>query len=148
VPGMPHLAFIGFAALMGFIGWRVSLHEPPAGGADLKEIQAIGQAMDKERAQNLAWEDIPLVERLSISLGYKLVGLVNEASGAPLPARVRGVRQTPSEHLGFLLPQGPIRATPRLTPSQYDSYINGGTSDGAESHADRLMATPPPELYG
>ena len=51
VPGMPHLTFIGFAALIGFIGWRVSLHEPPAAGADLKEIQAIGQAMDKEKAQ-------------------------------------------------------------------------------------------------
>jgi flagellar biosynthesis protein FlhA len=148
VPGMPHLAFIGFAALIGFIGWRVSLHEPPAAGADLKEIQAIGQAMDKEKAQSLAWEDIPLVERLSISLGYKLVGLVNEASGAPLPARVRGVRQTLSEHLGFLLPEVQIRDSLRLKASQYDIYINGEKIDGAELHADRLMAIPSHELYG
>jgi flagellar biosynthesis protein FlhA len=148
VPGMPHLAFIGFAALIGFIAWRVSLHEPPAAGADLKEIQAIGQAMDKEKAQSLAWEDIPLVERLSISLGYKLVGLVNEASGAPLPARVRGVRQTLSEHLGFLLPEVQIRDSLRLKASQYDIYINGEKIDGAELHADRLMAIPSPELYG
>ena len=137
VPGMPHLAFIGFAALIGFIGWRVALHEPPAAGAD-----------DKEKAQTLAWEDIPLVERLSISLGYKLVGLVNEASGAPLPARVRGVRQTLSEHLGFLLPEVQIRDSLRLKASQYDIYINGEKIDGAELHADRLMAIPSPELYG
>ena len=147
VPGMPHLAFLGFAALVGFIGWRVSLQAPPAAGADLKEIQALGQAMDKEKAQSLAWEDIPLVERLSISLGYKLVGLVNEASGAPLPARVRGVRQTLSEHLGFLLPEVQIRDSLRLKASQY-IYINGEKIDGAELHADRLMAIPSPELYG
>ena len=104
--------------------------------------------MDKEKAQSLAWEDIPLVERLSISLGYKLVGLVNEASGAPLPARVRGVRQTLSEHLGFLLPEVQIRDSLRLKASQYDIYINGEKIDGAELHADRLMAIPSPELYG
>src|SRR5690606_300820 len=109
VPGMPHLAFLGAAALVGFVGWHVARSEPPAAAADLGEIQAIGQAMDKEKAQSLDWQDIPLVERLSISLGYKLVGLVNEASGAPLPARVRGVRQTLSEHLGFLLPEVQIR---------------------------------------
>jgi len=148
VPGMPHLAFIGFAALIGFIAWRVSLQQPPAEGADLKEIQQLGQAMDKEKAQSLAWEDIPLVERLSVSLGYKLVGLVNEASGAPLPARVRGVRQTLSEHLGFLLPEVQIRDSLRLKASQYDIYINGEKIDGAELHADRLMAIPSPELYG
>lgn len=148
VPGMPHLAFLGFAALIAFIDWRVSLHEPPAAGADLKEIQAIGQALDKEKAQSLAWEDIPLVERLSISLGYKLVGLVNEASGAPLPARVRGVRQTLSEHLGFLLPEVQIRDSLRLKASQYDIYINGEKIDGAELPPDRLMAIPSPELYG
>src|SRR5690606_18455216 len=148
VPGMPHLAFIGFAALIAFIGWRVSKHEPPATGTDLKEIQAIGQAMDKERAQSLAWEDIPLVERLSISLGYKLVGLVNEASGAPLPARVRGGRQTLSEHLGCLLREGQIRDSLRLKASQYDIFINGEKIDGAELHAGRLMAIPSPELYG
>jgi flagellar biosynthesis protein FlhA len=148
VPGMPHLAFIGFAALVAFVGWRVSRDAPPAEAADLSEIQALGQAMDKERAQALAWNDIPLVERLSVSLGYKLVGLVNEASGAPLTARVRGVRQTLSEHLGFLLPEVQIRDSLRLKASQYDIYINGEKIDGAELHADRLMAIPSPELYG
>ncbi|WP_434457207.1 flagellar biosynthesis protein FlhA [Stutzerimonas urumqiensis] len=148
VPGMPHLAFLGFAALVGFIAWRVSKRAPIAAAADLKEIQALGEAMDQEKAKTLAWDDIPLVERLSISLGYKLVGLVNEASGAPLPQRVRGVRQTLSEQLGFLLPEVQIRDSLRLKASQYDIYINGEKIDGAEIHADRLMAIPSPELYG
>src|SRR5690606_5460276 len=104
--------------------------------------------MAQEQSQNLAWEDIPLVERLSISLGYKLVGLVNEAAGAPLAQRVRGVRQTLSESLGFLLPEVQIRDSLRLKASQYNIYINGERIDGAELHADRLMAIPSPELYG
>ncbi len=148
VPGMPHLAFISFAALVGFIAWRVSLNQGPDEATSLEQVQAIGKAMEQERSQNLAWEDIPLVERLSISLGYKLVGLVNEAAGAPLAQRVRGVRQTLSETLGFLLPEVQIRDSLRLKASQYNIYINGERIDGAELHADRLMAIPSPELYG
>src|SRR5690606_27229229 len=124
IPGMPHLAFIGFAGLIAFIAWRVSKAEPPAEAA-LQQVEALSKAMDQERAQNLAWEDIPLVERISISLGYKLVGLVNEASGSPLPQRVRGVRQTLSESLGFLLPEVQIRDSLRHKASQYSIHING-----------------------
>ena len=148
IPGMPHVAFLGFAALIAFIAWKVSQSAPPDEAQTLQQTEALSKAMDQERSEQLAWEDIPLVERLSISLGYKLVGLVNEASGAPLPQRVRGVRQTLSESLGFLLPEVQIRDSLRLKPSQYNIHINGERIDGAELHADRLMAIPGPELYG
>ncbi|MWV17386.1 flagellar type III secretion system protein FlhA [Pseudomonas sp. L-22-4S-12] len=148
VPGMPHLAFFSFAALIALVGWAVSRNAAPAEGAELEQVAALSQAMEKERAQNLAWEDIPLVERLSVSLGYKLVGLVSEASGAPLVQRVRGVRQTLSEGLGFLLPEIQIRDSLRLKAAQYSIHINGERIDGAELQADRLMAIPSPELYG
>lgn len=148
VPGMPHFAFITFAALIAFVGWAVGRNPSPDEAASLEQVEAINKAMEQDRAQNLAWEDIPLVERLSISLGYKLVGLVNEAAGAPLAQRVRGVRQTLSENLGFLLPEVQIRDSLRLKASQYSIYINGERIDGAEIHADRLMAIPSPELYG
>lgn len=148
IPGMPKLAFFTFAALIAFIAWKASRRTSPDAAADLDQVQALGKAMEHERAQQLGWEDIPLVERLSISLGYKLVSLVNEASGAPLTQRVRGVRQTLSENLGFLLPEVHIRDSLRLKASQYSIYINGDRVDGAELHADRLMAIPSPELYG
>jgi flagellar biosynthesis protein FlhA len=148
VPGMPHVAFFSFAALIALVGWAVSRNAAPAEAAELEQVEALSQAMEKERAQNLAWEDIPLVERLSVSLGYKLVGLVSEASGAPLVQRVRGVRQTLSEGLGFLLPEIQIRDSLRLKAAQYSIHINGERIDGAELQADRLMAIPSPELYG
>lgn len=148
VPGMPHLAFISFAALVAFIAWMVSRNGPPTEAASLEQVEALGKAMEQERAQNMVWEDIPLVERLSVSLGYKLVGLVNEAAGAPLTQRVRGVRQTLSESLGFLLPEVHIRDSLRLKASQYSIQINGEKIDSAELHADRMMAIPSPELYG
>src|SRR5690606_5291202 len=48
----------------------------------------------------------------------------------------------------FLLPEVHIRDSLRLKGSQYNIYINGEKIDGAELHADRLMAIPSPELYG
>lgn len=146
IPGMPHIAFFTFAGLIGFIAWRISQSPQPADALD--EAEAITNAMTQEQNQNLAWDDIPAVETLSISLGYKLVGLVNQAAGAPLVQRVRGVRQTLSESLGFLLPEVQIRDSLRLKAAQYNIYINGEKIDGAEIHADRMMAIPSPELYG
>jgi flagellar biosynthesis protein FlhA len=146
IPGMPHIAFMGFAALVGFIAWRTSQSPEPADA--LEQVEALTSAMAHEQNQSLAWNDIPTVETLSISLGYKLVGLVNQAAGAPLAQRVRGVRQTLSENLGFLLPEVQIRDSLRLKAAQYNIYINGEKIDGAEIHADRLMAIPSPELYG
>lgn len=146
IPGMPHLAFFTFAGLIGFIAWRISQQPQPADALD--QAEAITNAMAQEQNQNLAWDDIPAVETLSISLGYKLVGLVNQAAGAPLVQRVRGVRQTLSESLGFLLPEVQIRDSLRLKAAQYNIYINGEKIDGAEIHADRMMAIPSPELYG
>lgn len=148
VPGMPHLAFIGFAAIVAVIGWVVSRNPLPRAAEDLQAVAELGQAMHEERTHTLAWEDIPVVERLSISLGYKLVGLVNEAAGAPLPQRVRGVRQTLTESLGFLLPQVHIRESLRMKAAHYSIHVNGQRIEGAELHPEHLMAIPSPELYG
>jgi flagellar biosynthesis protein FlhA len=148
VPGMPHVAFLSFGALVAFIGWCASRYQAPVVAADLTAVAALGQAMQQEHTQSLAWEDIPHVEQLSISLGYKLVNLVNEAAGAPLSQRVRGVRQTLSESMGFLLPQVQIRDSLRLKASRYSIHINGERIDGSELHADRLMAIPSADTYG
>ena len=148
VPGMPHFAFLGFAAVVAFLAWCVMRFQPPAPADELDTVDALSNAMQQERAQSLGWEDIPHVERLSVSLGYKLVGLVNEAAGAPLTQRVRGLRQTLSENLGFLLPEIQIRDSLRLKATHYSIHISGEQVAGAELHCERLMAIPSAELYG
>ena len=148
VPGMPHLAFLSFAALIAYVGWRTAKFAPIEEAESLEKVAALSRDLRQDKPQPLAWEDIPLVERLSVSLGYKLVGLVNDAGGSPLPLRIRGVRQTLSEQLGFLLPEVHIRDSLRLKASQYAIYINGERIDGAELYPDRLMAIPSAKLYG
>ncbi|WPP00041.1 flagellar biosynthesis protein FlhA [Pseudomonas sp. HR96] len=147
VPGMPHLAFIGFAGIAAALGWVIA-RNPVGAVPDLEDVAELSQHMQAEQAGTLGWEDIPVVERLSISLGYKLVGLVNEAAGAPLPQRVRGVRQSLSESLGFLLPPVQIRESLRMKAAHYSIHVNGERIEGAELYPEHLMALPSAETYG
>ena len=146
IPGMPWPTFLAFAALLGFVGWRLrqSADTKPA-EADPAKVQ---QALLADGEVELAWNALPYVEVLSLSLGYKLVGLIDKAQGAPLAKRVKGVRQTLSESLGILLPAIGLRDDLKLKPSQYAILVGGTTLAEAEVYADRLMAIPSPEVYG
>jgi len=112
---------------------------------DLGEVES---ALMNARAPELDWSDLPVVEPVTVMLGYKLVGLIDAAQGAPLTRRIKGVRQSLSETMGFLLPQIGVRDDLSLKPSQYSVLLSGAVIAQAEVFADRLMAIPSPKTYG
>ncbi len=113
VPGMPHLPFLLFSALLGFTGWRMS-KRPQAAEAEEKSLETLTRTITETSEQQVSWETIPLIEPISLSLGYKLVALVDKAQGNPLTQRIRGVRQVISDGNGVLLPE--IRIREKLPP--------------------------------
>ncbi|MEF1336356.1 FHIPEP family type III secretion protein, partial [Vibrio rotiferianus] len=145
VPGMPHLAFFTFAAVLGFAGWRQL--KKPVQDHQLDQVEAISQAMQEEETP-LTWDDIPHVHTLALSLGYRLVHLVNREQGAPLAQRIRGVRRNLSEQVGFLLPEVRIRDNLALKPNQYTISLNGEVIEEGFIEPDRLMAIAVGETYG
>lgn len=147
VPGMPHLPFLLFSALLIFTGWRQS-KRPQAAQTDEKSLATLSKALAENSEQQVSWETIPLIEPVSLSLGYRLVSLLDKANGSPLTQRMRGLRQAISESNGLLLPEISIRENFRLKPTQYAIYINGIKADGGDIPADRLMALPSAETYG
>lgn len=147
VPGMPHLPFLLFSALLGFTGWRQS-KRPQAAQTDEKSLATLSKALTETPEQQVSWETIPLIEPVSLSLGYRLVSLLDKANGSPLTQRIRGLRQAISESNGLLLPEIRIRENFRLKPTQYAIYINGIKADSGDIPADRLMALPSTETYG
>lgn len=102
----------------GFTGWRMS-KRPQAAEAEEKSLETLTRTMTETSEQQVSWETIPLIEPISLSLGYKLVALVDKAQGNPLTQRIRGVRQVISDGNGVLLPEIRIRENFRLKPSQY-----------------------------
>lgn len=146
VPGMPHIAFLSFTALLLFAAWRQSKAVQPA--QEETDMEAITEAIAPDATPGVSWESIPLVEPIGLNLGYKLVTLVDESKGSPLSQRIRGVRQVISEHCGVLLPEIRIRENFRLKPAQYAIHINGIRTALGEVQAEKLMAIPGTELYG
>ena len=146
VPGMPHIAFLSFTALLLFAAWRQSKVVQPA--PQETDMEAITEALAPDANPAITWDSIPLVEPIGLNLGYKLVTMVDEAKGSPLSLRVRGVRQVISELCGVLLPEIRIRENFRLKPAQYAIHINGIRTAMGEVNAEKLMAIPGTELYG
>jgi len=145
VPGMPWPMFLTFAAVLGFVGWRLSQR---VAKPDTDNLAAIEAALRDERAPDLDWHSLPAVQALQVTLGYKLVSLIDKAHGEPLTKRIKGVRQSLSESMGLLLPHIVVRDDLGLKPSQYAVVLSGSVVAQAEVYHDRLMAIASPNVYG
>ncbi|WP_153099465.1 flagellar biosynthesis protein FlhA [Paraburkholderia hayleyella] len=148
IPGMPTLVFLGFAAVLGFVGWRMMKRRAVEASSDQGTEREMEAALLAPRQEQLDWSMLPYVDPLSISLGYKLVAMLDESQGAPLLKRIRGTRQNLSETLGFLLPPVSARDDLSLPPANYAIVLNGATVAQAQLYPDRLMAIPSPTTYG
>jgi flagellar biosynthesis protein FlhA len=145
IPGMPWLMFLAFAGVLGYVGWRL---QGAAVRPQANPMAAVEAALLTDKPAELDWQSLPVVEPLALAVGYKLVGLIDPAQGAVLTHRVKGVRQSVSEAMGFLLPQIAVRDDLALKPSQYSVLLSGSVVAQGEVFADRLMAIPSPRVYG
>jgi flagellar biosynthesis protein FlhA len=145
VPGMPWFYFMVFAAALGYVAWRMSHRVQPPDNANVAAIEA---ALRDERAPELDWQQLPVVQPIAVAVGYKLVHLVDKAQGEVLTKRIKGVRQSLSEQMGLLLPPIGVRDDLTLRPNQYAISINGTVVAEGEVQPDALMAIPSPNVYG
>lgn len=145
VPGMPKLVFFVFAAALAYAGWRLHTRVQPADNAGVAAIEA---ALRDDRAPELDWEQLPVVQPISVAVGYKLVNMVDKAQGEQLTKRIKGIRQSLSESMGVLLPSIGVRDDLALRPSQYSVSLSGVVVAEGEVHPEHLMAIPSPNVYG
>ncbi|MGJ9417721.1 flagellar biosynthesis protein FlhA [Massilia sp. CMS3.1] len=145
IPGMPFIVFAVFAAVLGYAGYRLHTRVQPA---DTGSVAAIEAALRDDRAPDLDWEQLPVVQPISVAVGYKLVGMVDKAQGEQLTKRIKGIRQSLSESMGVLLPAIGVRDDLALRPSQYSVSLSGVVVADGEVHPEHLMAIPSPNVYG
>lgn len=144
IPGMPWMTFLAFAAVLAFAGWRMS----KKAGAAPDTNAAAEAAIIAQPTPELDWRSLPFVEQLTVSVGYKLVGLIDRGQGAPLDGRLKGVRQTMSESMGLLFPPIGVRDDLTLPPTQYSVLLHGSVLAEAEVHPEKLMAIASAQVYG
>ncbi|MBB1387120.1 MULTISPECIES: flagellar biosynthesis protein FlhA [Pseudoalteromonas] len=145
VPGMPTVAFLGFAAPLFYVAWRLQKSQPTS---DLLEAEQITDTILSEQQASLEWRDISHVDKLAVELGFRLVYLADKDKGEELVKTLRGVRKNLSEQLGFLLPEIRIKDNLKLNPQEYKVNLAGVAVANGHLNAKELLALNTGDVYG
>ena len=153
VPGMPNVAFLTLAVILGFIAWKAwkkstaatrAADSPAAGRAELPGLAGAAPSPTAE----LTWDELRPVDPLGLEVGYRLIPLVDKNQGGELMARIKGVRRKLTHDIGFLIPSVHIRDNLELPASGYRLLIHGVPVASADIHPDRELALDPGSALG
>ena len=169
IPGMPHVSFIGLAAVAGGLAFYIhrrksqgtlvtegeGVSAQPAGaaartmqpGATL-ESGAPAALPPAQETPEISWDDVQPVDMIGLEVGYRLIPMVDKSQGGELLSRIKGVRKKLSQEVGFLIPSVHIRDNLDLLPSAYRLTLMGVTIGEAEVHPDRELAINPGQVFG
>lgn len=135
VPGMPHVFFLGFAALAGGLAyWRMREQAKPAPEPEAPAVQSDGEA---------TWDDLQPVDLLGLELGYRLIALVDKTRQGDLLTRIKGVRKKFAQEVGFLPPAVHVRDNLELRPSGYRITLRGVVVGEGEVFPGMFLAIDP-----
>ncbi|WP_417904174.1 flagellar biosynthesis protein FlhA [Campylobacter sp. LH-2024] len=154
VPGLPHLS-LGFMSLvflgLGFLTKQVkegkieimaAKKTKPSAAAGSGATAPSAAAPAKKSEEEILKEeehkinDILKVEILELELGYGLIKLAE----SELTERIRSMRRSIAESLGFLMPKIRIRDNLRLKPNEYSFKLKGVSIASAEIYPDKYLA--------
>ncbi|TNF62235.1 MAG: flagellar biosynthesis protein FlhA, partial [Burkholderiales bacterium] len=117
VPGMPHVVFLSFAAVIGGLAWmRLQEERRPEPQPEVKPEAGDGEA---------TWDDLQPVDLLGLELGYRLIAMVDKTRQGDLLTRIKGVRKKFAQEVGFLPPAVHVRDNLELRPSAYRITLRG-----------------------
>ncbi|WP_019833832.1 flagellar biosynthesis protein FlhA [Sphingomonas sp. PR090111-T3T-6A] len=138
LPGMPHIIILPAAALCGYVAWHLR-------GADAlrkaeAELAAKAPPPAPANPSAIGWNEVSDDAPLGLEIGYGLVSLVDERKGAPLMARITGIRRQLSKELGFVIPLVRVRDNMNLAPNAYRITVAGVVVGEDECHPSDLLA--------
>ena len=164
VPGMPHLPFLGLAAICGFLAYYIHFksqqgefieeaddHLNTVSRSDGSMPNPNAPALEHhatEEPVEVSWDDVTPVDILGLEVGYRLIPLVDKNQRGELLGRIKGVRKKLSQDVGFLIPPVHIRDNLDLLPNAYRITLMGVEVGAGEVFADKHMAINPGEVFG
>ncbi|MCX2893560.1 flagellar biosynthesis protein FlhA [Stenotrophomonas lactitubi] len=153
VPGMPNVAFLTLAAILGFIAWKVyrkglAPAQADTAAGDTNALNALGRPAAPAPTAELSWDELRPVDPLGLEVGYRLISLVDSNQGGELMPRIKGVRRKLTQDVGFLIPSVHIRDNLELPANGYRVLVHGVPVATAEIHPDRELALDPGSALG
>ena len=144
VPGMPNFVFLLFTALLGGLGWW--LHKRSENQAD----EPVEQVVPKAAAQSseATWDDVNLVDTLALSVGHRLIPLVDSRQQGELLVRIKSVRKKFAQDVGFLPPVVRVRDKIELGANTYVISLKGVEVGRGELFPGKWLAINPGQVTG
>jgi flagellar biosynthesis protein FlhA len=139
IPGMPHFIILPFAAISGFIAYRIHTSNKKA-ASEPTPVVATTVSSDSEQ---IHWDEVFEDTIVGLELGFGLLGLIDERQPAPLVGRLTAIRKQLSKELGFIVPNIRVRDNLSLTPFGYRLIIAGTIVGADEVWPQELLALDP-----
>lgn len=125
IPGLPHFAFFLLSGL-SYIVAKAAREKVQVVEED--EDIVTGGAADENGDQITAIRPVDLLE---LEVGYGLVPLVDAAQQGELLERIRSIRKTFAQKMGFIVPPIHIHDNLQLKPHEYSFLIKGAKVGGS-----------------
>ncbi len=134
IPGMPKIPFIVLGGALMFAAWKMKPIEAEAAAA-----KAAAEKVAKTPAIDPMDAALKL-DDLMLEVGVGLVPLVDAKQGGQLLARVKSLRKTLAQALGFLVPSIHITDNLSMKEKEYVIYLRGVEIARWELKTGRLLA--------
>lgn len=176
IPGMPHVAFLGFSAICAALAYYIHFRKNVAevveeakpklrtinaapgmgggagvggGGGMVSQLPALENKSDRtQEPAEVSWDDVTPVDILGLEVGYRLIPLVDRNQRGELLGRIKGVRKKLSQDTGFLVPPVHIRDNLDLLPNAYRITLMGVAIGEGEVYPDKFLAINPGQVFG
>lgn len=144
IPGMPHVAFLMLAALLGGLAhWQARRARERQAAPPAAPPSAVGTDVAEA-----SWDDVALVDPLGLEVGYRLIALVDRNQDGELLKRIKGIRKKFAQEIGFLAPVVHIRDNLELRPNAYRITLKGVEIGQGEAYPGQLLAIDPGQAGG
>ena len=136
IPGMPKISFIALGGLAMFAAWKM---KPSSTAVSAAAKSAAEKGSNGAPAVD-PMDAVLKLDELMLEVGIGLVTLVDAKQGGQLLSRVKSLRKSLAQNLGFLVPSIHITDNLSLKEKEYVIYLRGVEIARWEMRRDRLLA--------
>lgn len=141
IPKMPHLPMISFSFVVLIIAAQIEKNSKKM--ALTNPSDAKPDAIESKNDTDIDWNDVAIIDRISLEIGYGLISLVGMKKDGQLLARIRGIRKKISREYGFLIPTIHVKDNINLAPNAYRIFLKGVVVSDGQVYPDKWLAINP-----
>ncbi len=127
IPGLPKISFFSLAAIMMFAAWKMKteqlIEDPDA--LDAVAVAAPGAPGSLPLLGGDGMDAVLRLDDLTLEVGLGLVPLVDSKQGGQLLTRIKSLRKSLAQQLGFLVPSIHITDNLALHEGEYVVFLRG-----------------------